>query len=126
MIRRAALTATLVVVTGLLGACGSGNDSASTDTANTAGSVAAASAPGPTSGGVVEVIAGAPGEAGTAACDLTRQTLELAADAYAAVAGELPSSQSELLGQGLIREESPWFEFSAEGEVVPTPGSPCA
>jgi hypothetical protein len=114
------LTAALVATS----ACG-GDDQAPT---------AAASPPSPSTvpvrvgsiGDAVEVAAGAPGDAGAAACTTTEQTLTMAADAFLALEGAAPADQQALVEAGLVREPSPWFEITADGVVAAVPGGPCA
>ena len=77
-------------------------------------------------GDVVEVVAGAPGDAGAVACTTTEQTLTMAADAFLALEGAAPSDQQALVEAGLVREASPWFEIDVDGAIVPTAGGPCA
>ncbi len=76
-------------------------------------------------GDAVEVMAGAPAQADAAACDVDRQTLGTAIDAYYVLHGADPASQNDLLTDQLIRELSPRFEITPDGVIVPAPGSPC-
>jgi hypothetical protein len=118
-----------------LAACGSSNDAdTSTASARVDGdvvAVGAAPAPTPPSDGVgsigdaVEVAAGAPGEAGDAACAADRQTMVTAIETYELLNGVSPTSQQELLDAQIIRELSVRFEITPEGALVPGPGSPC-
>jgi hypothetical protein len=76
-------------------------------------------------GDAVEVAAGAPAEADDSVCVIDLQTLTTASDAYFATNGAEPTSQNDLLDAGLIMELSPRYEITAEGAIVPAPGSPC-
>lgn len=76
--------------------------------------------------GAVEVLAGAPGEAGAAACTAVLQTLTTAAETFEALEGNVPTDQDALVAAGLVRDASPWFEVTGDGEVVPVAGGPCA
>ena len=129
--------AALVLATvATLAACGSSGDadtssaSATVDGAVVAVGDAPAPAPAPgdgvgSIGDAVEVAAGAPGDAAAAACTVDRQTLDTAVETYELLNGALPTSQQELLDAQMIREMSVRYEISAEGVVVPAPGSPC-
>lgn len=77
-------------------------------------------------GDAVEVVAGAPGDAGAVACTTTEQTLTMAAEAFLALEGAAPSDQQALVEAGLVREASPWFEIDVDGVIVPAAGGPCA
>jgi hypothetical protein len=135
MVRRPAVVA-VIALAAVMGGCGSsqGDDADLGDT--TTAAVAVGSPPtappqtNPTAdvgsiGDAVEVAAGAPGDAQVAACGLTRDTLEQAAEAYLVLNGALPMTQSDLLDAQLLREESPWFEVDASGTIVPVAGGPC-
>lgn len=76
-------------------------------------------------GDAVQIAAEAPGDASGAACTVDRRTLELAADAYELLNGAAATSQQDLLDAQMILEPSPWFSMDADGDVVPTSGSPC-
>jgi hypothetical protein len=131
--------AALVLVVASLAACGSssdgdtGSESATIDGDVVAVGEAPMPATAPTSGDAVgdlgdavEVAAGAPGEADTAACTIDRQTLESAVETYELLNGSLPTTQQELLDAQFIRELSVRYDVTAEGAVVPAPGSPCS
>lgn len=75
--------------------------------------------------GAIEVLAGAPDDANAAACTATRQTLTTAIEAFTALEGTTPADQHALVAAGLVREVSPWFELTADGEVVPAGDGPC-
>ena len=129
--RFAALVLAMVAT---LAACGSSGDSdtssasATIDGAVVAVGDAPAPAPGDGVGSIgdaIEVIAGAPGDAAAAACTIDRQTLDTAVETYELLNGALPTSQQDLLDAQMIREMSVRYEISAEGVVVPAPGSPC-
>jgi hypothetical protein len=126
-----------VVVLGialLVSACGSspgGSDDSGLVSAPdaTIGSQAPATSPpsnqGGGIGGAIKVIAEAPGQANDAACAIEVQTLTTASEAFDALTGAEPTSQNDLFEAGLIREQSPWFEITADGVITPVPGSPC-
>jgi hypothetical protein len=76
-------------------------------------------------GDAVEVAAGAPTQANSAACDIERQTFELASDAYLALTGAPASTQQDLVDQGLLREPSLLLDVAADGTIIPAAGSPC-
>lgn len=125
----------LIAVTAVLAACGS---SADTDQSVSSGAavvddavVAVGDAPSPgdgvgSLGDAVEVAAAAPGQANVVACDLDRQTMQLASEMYAALNGTPPVSEDDLLAQELLQEPSTLFDLDATGSVVAAPGSPCA
>jgi hypothetical protein len=123
--------ALVLVATATLAACGSSNDADSGSASAAIGNaeVAVGAAPLPAaSGGIAEAVAvaaGAPGEAADAACTLDRQALEAAAETYELLNSAVPTSQQDLLDAQMIREPSIRFDISADGAVVPAPGSPC-
>lgn len=124
--------ALLLATTIAVAACGSsGASDTSTASASVDGDVVAVGAaplPGDGVGSIgdaVEVAAGAPGDAGDAACTVDRQTLELAVETYELLNGALPTTQQELLDAQMIRELSVRFEIADDGAVVPASGSPC-
>ena len=51
--------------------------------------------------------------------------LETATDLYFALNGTMATSQAELVDGQMIVEPSPRFELTADGTIVPAPGSPC-
>ena len=117
-----------------LAACESSADTGAGSEAVDGDVVAVGAAPAPSPGdgdGVgsladaMEVAAGAPGQAAEAACTIDRQTLETAVEAYELLNGSLPANQQELLDAQMIREPSERFDVTAEGAVIPVPGSPC-
>ena len=77
-------------------------------------------------GDAVEVAAGAPAAASGVACDVTRRMLETASDVYLTINAAPAPNQLALAESGLIDELSAWFEVTADGAVVPAPGSPCS
>ena len=125
--------ATLVLVaSSLLAACGSsGGADTGAQSADVDGTVVAVGgAPLPSEGvgsigDAVEVAAGAPADAGVAACAVDRQTLELATEAYELLKGAAATSQQDLLDAQMILEPSPRFVIDADGAVTPAPDSPC-
>lgn len=135
VVRRPILVLAVALV-GLGAACGS-SDTASSDQAspNTVAvpadteMVAVTTDPPAQVGSVgdaIEVAAGAPAMAQDAACTLDLQSLQDASEMYLALNGTLPTSQDDLIGAQLVQERSVRFEISAEGDIVPAPGSPCA
>ena len=104
----------------VMSACGAASD----DSASVATTPAAQDGVG-SLGDAVEVMAGAPAQADGAACDVDRQTLEIAVEAFYALNGSLPTSQSDLVEGQLVKELSPRFDISADGAVVPSATSPC-
>jgi hypothetical protein len=120
---RLVVTILTVALGGLLPACGSGDGAG--DGADPAAATAVTTTPAATAEGAVEIMAGAPGAAGAAGCDATRQTVEVAVEAYLALNGEPPATQADLVDAQLLREAAPSFEIDATGTVVPAPGSPC-
>ena len=130
--------AALVLVVVALAACGSssGSDTSSDGATVDGDEVAVGEAPAPVTtpasgdgvgsiGDAVEVAAGAPDDASAAACTIDRQTLESAVETYELLNGALPATQQELLDAQMIREPSVRYEITADGAVVPAPGSPC-
>jgi hypothetical protein len=121
-----------VALVGLGAACGS-SDGMSSDTAATlAGpqdTAAAVTTAPPTQvgsiGDAIEVAAGAPAMAQDAACTIDLQSLQGASEMYLTLNGTMPASQDDLIDAQLIQERSIRFDISAEGDIVPVPGSPC-
>ncbi len=128
VVRRPILVLAIALV-GLGSACGS-SDTASSNTVGPAdAAVAATTAPQSQGGGIgaaIKVAAGAPAKARDAACILDLQSLQGASELYLTLNGTLPTSQDDLIDAQLIQERSVRFEISAEGDIVPAPGSPCA
>ena len=131
MVRSAAHRCVLVLAVALAGfgaACGS-PDSTSSDAAGS-DAVGATVVTGPPArvgsvGDAIEVAAGAPAKAQDAACTVDRQSLEAASELYLTLNGAVPTSQTDLVDAQLIKEASVRFEITAEGAIVPAPGSPC-
>jgi hypothetical protein len=122
IVRRAVVgVASTVAVLALISGCGSG-DAGPSGVGTQDAPAAAASAPQ----GAIEILAGAPGAAAAAGCDATRDTLELAVVAYVALHGAAPTDQSDLIDAQVVREPTPWFDIAADGEIRPSPGSPCS
>ncbi len=122
----------VLVASSLLAACGSSGDAdTATKSANVDGAVVAVGgAPLPSDGvgsigDAVDVAAGAPADAGVAACAIDRQTLELAVETYELLNGAVATSQQDLLEAQMILEASPRFVIDADGKVTPAPDSPC-
>jgi hypothetical protein len=122
-----------VALVGVGSACGSsqsassdpvGSFPAAPDTVVAAGSTTPPAQVGSV-GDAIAVAAGAPGMAQDAACTTDLQSLQAASEVFLALNGALPTSQADLLDAQLIQEISVRFEISAEGDIVPAPGSPC-
>ncbi len=58
-------------------------------------------------------------------CEIERTTLATAFEAYAALTGAPPVSETDLVTQGLLRTEVQAYDLDATGAVVPAPGSTC-
>lgn len=58
-------------------------------------------------------------------CDTERRTIEMALQAYEAVVGSAPSSEADLVTQGILREESALYDLDPTGAIVPATGSSC-
>jgi hypothetical protein len=132
VVRRPILVLAVALV-GFGAACGS-SETASSETVGARSTpsetVIAADATAPPAqvgsiGDAIAVAAGAPAKAQDAACVVDLQTLQAASELYLALNGALPTSQAELIDAQLIKEVSVRFEISAEGDIVPAPGSPC-
>ena len=118
----------LVGATLALAACGSSSNDASDIADETVG--AAGIAPDVTDGvgsigDAVKVMAGAPDQANDAVCEIERKTLATAEEAFVVLNGKMPTSEAELVEQQLILEPSAGYEITADGQIVPAPGSPC-
>jgi len=126
------LVVLLIAVTAALAACGSSGDSdvgagsATVDGAVVA--VGAAPPPGDAVGSIgdaVEVAAGAPAQANSAACDIDRQTIGMAVDAFYATTGADPTSEQELVDAGILQDVVLGWDLAADGSIVPAPGGAC-
>lgn len=62
----------------------------------------------------------------TQVCAVDLKTMQTAVDAYLAITGAMPTSEDDLVTQGLIREPSAGVDVAADGTVMPAPGGPCA
>ena len=118
----------LLIATPLIAACSSSDSGGATATSAPAAAATTPSTDAPSSGGGIAgaLIAGAEGidDSSSAVCDINRQTLQTASDAYLALNGEFPSSQSDLVGT-LILEPVPGYDFAADGTVQPLADGPC-
>jgi len=124
--------ALLIAVTAAVAACGSSSDSdpgASSATVDgTVVAVGAAPLPGDAVGNIsdaVEVAAGAPAQANAAACDIERQTIGLAVDAFYATTGADPTSEQDLVDAGILQDVMVGWDLAADGSIVPAPGGAC-
>jgi len=124
--------ALLIAVTAAVAACGSSSDSdpgASSATVDgTVVAVGAAPLPGDAVGSIsdaVEVAAGAPAQANAAACDIERQTIGLAVDAFYATTGADPTSEQDLVDAGILQDVMVGWDLAADGSIVPAPGGAC-
>lgn len=129
MVRRPVLF-TLIAVASTLSACGSGDgagDAAGVDASAVDASAVTADPPAGLGGigDAVQVAVGALAGADTAACDLDRRMLEDASELYLALNGSLPATQQALVEAQILTEPSARFEITADGVIVPAPGSPC-
>ncbi len=137
MFRRSSLLA-VIALAALLSACGSSSDTADTDgqatNASADDTIGGAQAPAATTAapaqaggiaGAVQVAVGALNGADTAACDLDHRMLEDASQVYLALNGSLPATQDALVEAKILTEPSARFEITADGAIVPAPGSPC-
>jgi hypothetical protein len=136
MFRRPILLA-VIAVASMLSACGSGDGAGDPTAATTTGADAAgADAAGadasavttdpPTGlGGAVQVAVEGLAGADAAACDLDHRMLEDASQLYLALNGSLPATQQALVEAQILTEPSARFEITADGAIVPAPGSPC-
>ena len=126
------LVALLITVTAALAACGSSGDSDSVaNSATVDGAVVAVGAaplPGDAVGSIgdaVEVAAGAPAQANAVACDVDRQTIEMAVDAFYATTGADPTSEHDLVDAGILQDVVLGWDLAADGSIVPAPGGAC-
>lgn len=124
--------ALLLTVTATLAACGSSGDSDSVaNSATVDGAVVAVGAaplPGDAVGSIgdaVEVAAGAPAQANAVACDVDRQTIEMAVDAFYATTGADPTSEQDLVDAGILQDVVLGWDLAADGSIVPAPGGAC-
>ena len=58
-------------------------------------------------------------------CDIERTTLATAVDAYVAITGAAPMTESDLVTEGILRTEVQAYDVDASGAIVPAPGSTC-
>ncbi len=58
-------------------------------------------------------------------CDIERTTMMTAFDAFEALTGAAPTSEKDLVAQGILRAEVPSYDLDATGAIVPAPGSSC-
>ena len=126
------LIALLVTATAALAACGSSGDADSVaNSATVDGAVVAvgsAPLPGDAVGSIsdaVEVAAGAPAQANAAACDIDRQTIGTAVDAFYATTGADPTSEQDLVDAGILQDLLVGWDLAADGSIVPAPGGAC-
>ena len=61
-----------------------------------------------------------------AACTLERSTIEKAVEAYALLNPDTPVTESAMVAAGFIHSASVLMDVTAEGTVVPAPGTVCA
>lgn len=121
----------VVASAALVSACGSSStdDSAATDEAIGGVQAAAVTTAPPAQvgsiGDAVEVAVEGLSGADAAACDLDHRTLADASELYLALNGSLPATQDALVEAQLLTEPSARFEITADGSIVPAPGSPC-
>jgi hypothetical protein len=58
------------------------------------------------------------------ACDTDRKTLEAAVETFTMLNGSPPADEAALV-PSVLRSEVTTFDVTADGTVVPAPGSPC-
>ncbi len=128
-VRRVLLAVVAAAV--LVSACGSASTDDSAVADKTIGGVQAAAvttSPPARVGSIGDAVAvaveGLSG-ADAAACDLDQRTLADASELYLALNGSLPATQDALVEAQLLTEPSARFEITADGTIVPAPGSPC-
>jgi hypothetical protein len=51
--------------------------------------------------------------------------MEMALEAYEALVGGVPASETDLVTQGILREESALYDLDPTGAIVPATGSSC-
>lgn len=126
------LIALLITATAALAACGSSGDADSVaNSATVDGTVVAVGAaplPGDAVGSIsdaVEVVAEAPAQANAAACDIDRQTVGIAVDAFYATTGADPTSEQDLVDAGILQDLLVGWDLAADGSIVPAPGGAC-
>lgn len=134
MVRQSCI-AMLISIGALAAGCGSSGESNDAVRAPVESTTDAPTTPGvapttgaPQSGGIagaVEAAVEGIDDASTATCDINRQTLEIAAQAYQALNGTLPTSQDDLVVAALIIEPAPGFEITPDGLVQAIAGGPC-
>ena len=110
------LRSTIVLV---IAACALGGCSAAADVTATA-SKAVGGAAGQAIGAADSIPA-----ASAEACAVERRTLEVAAEAYVLMEGTAPQSEAQLMTDQYLISESPFFDVTADGTIVPAPGSGC-
>ena len=126
------LIALLITATAALAACGSSGDADSVaNSATVDGTVVAVGAaplPGDAVGSIsdaVEVAAEAPAQANAAACDIDRQTIGTAVDAFYATTGADPTREQDLVDAGILQDLLIGWDLAADGSIVPAPGGAC-
>ena len=62
----------------------------------------------------------------TAACAQERSTIENAVEAYTLLRSDSPVSESAMVADGYLRQESVLMDIAADGTVVAAPGTVCA
>ena len=63
-------------------------------------------------------------QADTLACDTDRAVVEQALEAYTMIEGRAPADQASLVPD-YLRKPSELYDVTADGALVPAPGSPC-
>lgn len=127
MVRRPFLLA-VIAVASMLSVCGSSSgDSAGDQVAGADASAVTTDPPAEPGGigGAVQVAVEGLAGADAAACDLDHRMLEDASQLYLALNGSLPATQDALVEAQILTEPSARFEITADGAIVPAPGSPC-
>ena len=110
------LRSTIVLV---IAACALGGCSAAADVTATASKAV---------GGAADQAIGAADSipaASAEACAVERRTLEVATEAYVLMEGTAPQSEAQLVTDQYLNAESMLFDVTADGTIVPAPGSGC-
>ena len=101
--------------------------SCSSDSANNSTNNSTATTPPPTSAvnSPVTMSTGVFGGARSAACETDLDQMETVVDSYLALNGGTEVTESELVQQGLLREESVLHDIGPGATVIPSPGGGC-
>lgn len=64
--------------------------------------------------------------ASTIQCSTDRRIMDTAIETYITLIGVTPTSEDDLVAEGVIREQSPSYNVDSSGTVVADPTGPCA